>query len=114
MISSPGIPWQTIDLTSKLNKMEGIKEAPDAASEKNDTKDIKEACAEFESLFISFMLKTMRDTIPKSGLLNGGMAEDVYTSMLDQELAKKMAERGGIGLSSLLVRQLDSAQTDKL
>lgn len=32
---------------------------------------LRGACQEFESLFLSYLLKLMRDTIPKSGLLEG-------------------------------------------
>jgi len=107
MVSLKTIPWQTIDLTSKLQKVENLEKREKIDPGKDDSKDIKETCAEFESLFIYFIMKTMRDTIPKSGLLDGGMAEKAYISMLDQELSRKMAMHGGIGLSSLLLRQLD-------
>ncbi|MFH1625986.1 MAG: peptidoglycan DD-metalloendopeptidase family protein [Pseudomonadota bacterium] len=107
MISSKNIPWQTIDLNNRLQKVGNLEDRIKTASGKDTSEDVKESCAEFESLLIYFVLKTMRDSIPKSGLLDGGMAEKIYTSMLDQELARKMAARGGIGLSPLLQRQLN-------
>ncbi|MCC6501682.1 MAG: peptidoglycan DD-metalloendopeptidase family protein [Deltaproteobacteria bacterium] len=66
---------------------------------------LKEAAAEFESLFINQMLKSMRETITKGELFHGGNAEEIYTSMLDTELSKNMARSGGIGLSEMLLRQ---------
>lgn len=72
---------------------------------KNDLK-MKEACLEFESMFIYYLLKEMRATVPKSGFISGGKAEDCYTSLLDQELAKELSSKGGIGLASLMRGQL--------
>lgn len=107
MVPLTSVPWQTINITNRVQKLENLEDKIKMGSGKDDSKDTREACAEFESIFIYFIMKTMRDTIPESGLLNGGMVEEVYTSMLDQELARKMAERGGIGLSSLLLSQLE-------
>ncbi len=90
LIFPPGVPLQTVKASS---------------SSKSDTQ-LKEACFELESLFINYLLKEMRATIPKSGFISGGKAEEIYTSMLDSQLAKEMASSGGIGLSSLLRDQL--------
>ena len=69
---------------------------------------LRAACTEMESLFINYLFKEMRATIDKSGFISGGRAEEIFTSMLDVELSKKMSDAGGIGLSSLLFRQLGS------
>lgn len=68
---------------------------------------LKKAAEEFESLFINEMLKTMRKTIVKSEIFHTDEnTEELYTSMLDCELARDMAKAGGIGLSGVLTRQL--------
>ncbi|MBI9085919.1 MAG: rod-binding protein [Desulfobacterales bacterium] len=72
------------------------------------------ACAELESLFIKQLFEQMRATIPKSGLLGGGSTEALFTSMLDQEMAKELAARGGIGLASLLRDQLAGQEITKV
>ena len=71
------------------------------------------ACAELESLFVKQLFEQMRATIPKSGLLEGGNTEALFTSMLDQEMAKELAARGGIGLASLLRDQLAGREMAK-
>ncbi|CAG1065607.1 Murein DD-endopeptidase MepM [uncultured bacterium] len=81
-----------------------VTEGPKAPS--RGEKELRAAAAEFESLFINQMMKSMRDTIGKSELFDGGNAEDIYTSMLDTELSKNMAKSGGIGLADMLLRQL--------
>jgi flagellar protein FlgJ len=72
---------------------------------KDDPK-LQAACREMESLFINYLIQQMRATIDKSGFISGGRAEEIFTSMLDVELARKMSDAGGIGLSSILQEQL--------
>ena len=78
------------------------------AGVKNDQARFKEACQELESLFISHLLKEMRATVNKSGFLSGGRAEELYTSMLDGQLAKELSTKGGLGLSSLVLENFEN------
>ncbi len=66
---------------------------------------LRKAVNDFEALFVNNMLKTMRSTIQKSGLLGEGMREDIYTSLFDWEISKEMASGGGLGLGRMLLRQ---------
>ena len=79
---------------------------------KNDQHRLKQACQELESLFIGYLLKEMRATVTKSGYLSGGRAEELYTSMLDGQLAKELSFKGGIGLARLLLDNLESTPPD--
>ena len=74
---------------------------------------LQAACRDMESLFLSYLLKEMRATIDKSGFISGGKAEEIFTSMLDVELSKKMSPAGGIGLSSILLKQLNGPSEKK-
>jgi len=87
-------------------KEPGVKNADEAK--------LKKACGDFESIFISQMLKEMRKSIPKSGLLDGGSQQDMYLSLFDEELSKSMAKRGGIGLGKILYQNItkQSQNTD--
>jgi flagellar protein FlgJ len=71
--------------------------------------ELRKACAEFESVFINQLLKTMRKGIPEGGLLDGGYREEMYTSLLDEQVARKIAHGQGIGLGEQLYRQLSRA-----
>ena len=77
-----------------------------------DQPRLKEVCHELESLFIGYLLKEMRATVTKSEFLSGGRAEELYTSMLDGQLAKELSAKGGIGLAALLLDDLESKPVD--
>ena len=68
---------------------------------------LKKSCQEFESLFIQQLFTVMRKAVPKSDLLGDRREEEIYTSLLDQELAVELSQKGGIGLSEVLYRQLE-------
>jgi flagellar protein FlgJ len=76
----------------------------EASAEKERAK-FKKAATEFESFFIYYMLKTMRQAVPKSGLLDSRHS-DTFLSLMDQEVAGLAAKRGGFGLAKALENQL--------
>jgi Rod binding domain-containing protein len=63
-------------------------------------------CLEFEAIFLKQMLNSMRRTVEKTGLLDGGMAEEIFEDMLYDEYAKKMAETANFGLAAMIYGQL--------
>ncbi len=71
---------------------------------KGDPKQaIKAAARQFESMFMQMVLKSMREATPKSGLFDSS-AGDLYSGMLDQQLAGAVS--GGSGLAAIIERQL--------
>lgn len=74
--------------------------------------NVEKAAKEFESFFVYYLLKVMRDSVPKSGLLDPGIGGDIYTSMLDEKIAEGIASQGGLGLSHLLLEHLIEEQKD--
>ncbi|WP_302413533.1 rod-binding protein [uncultured Desulfovibrio sp.] len=74
-------------------------------TEAQKDKKLREACQGFESIFIQKMWQEMRNTLPKSNLLQG-REEQFWQGMYDQELAKKMAGAGGVGLADMMYAQL--------
>lgn len=79
---------------------------PQAKNKKSEK--IQKACQDFESLFIHYMMKEMRQTVPQDQLFGGGQAESLYTNMLDAEVAKKISSQRGVGLAPMLYDQLIS------
>lgn len=64
------------------------------------------ACQEFEAVFIKQMLDAMRQTVPQKGILDGGIAQNIYKDMLYQQYADKMAKTANLGLARVLYNQL--------
>ncbi|MDB5979389.1 MAG: flgJ [Pseudomonas sp.] len=87
-----------------LNRLNSLKTG-DRDSEGN----LKKVAQEFESLFVSQMLKSMRsasDVLAKDNPMNTPETKQ-YQDMYDQQLAVTMSKQGGgIGLQDVLMRQL--------
>jgi len=78
----------------------------DYAMENNDPVKLRQACAAFEGYFVQMMLKEMRKTVDSSnGLFPKGQAEQIFEGMLDEEIAKSVAEGSGIGLADRMYQQ---------
>ena len=105
-ISAPSIPIQTLSWSNRIDRVKEKMEAGQLSSSSKNPAELKNACAELESLFIFYLFKEMRATIPKGGLINGGRGEEIYTSMLDSQMAKELASGQGIGLSTLFMERL--------
>ena len=81
-------------------------------SDKDDQK-LRQTCQEMESVFLEMMLKEMRNTVPKSDLMDT-RNQELFQSMLDTEVTRDMAKAGGIGLADLMYRQLSQKVSDPL
>jgi len=73
-------------------------------------KKLKEACKQFESLFLNQLLTSMRKTIPKSKL-GESKEKEMYDSMMDQEMSKAWASSDGIGLANMLYQQMKQGKS---
>ncbi len=74
-------------------------------SKKQDETKLKQACEQFESLFLTQMLKEMKKSIPKSES-EGSKEKDTYEDMMYDEVAKSMAASGGVGMANVLYQQM--------
>jgi flagellar protein FlgJ len=73
----------------------------------NPNEALEDVAAQFESIFLQQMLKSMRDATVKSGLFESSQME-TYQSMADQQLAVQLSEQGGIGLARMMVEQMQT------
>ena len=67
---------------------------------------VEEVAAQFESLFMQMMLKSMRDATISGGLFDSHQL-DTYQGMFDQQVSLHLSRQGGLGLSDILVEQLE-------
>jgi flagellar protein FlgJ len=73
------------------------------------SKAIRQTSEQFEAYFIQQMMKTMRESIEKSDLVDGGNM-DMYQDLMDKEVSLQMVKRGGMGLANMMERQMKLAQ----
>lgn len=75
---------------------------PDAT----DLERLREAAREFEALFVRTLLRSMRQTVPESGIVDDQGEIKYYRQLYDEELANRAAGAGsGLGVADLIVRQ---------
>lgn len=74
----------------------------------NDPRQLRleSACSEFESVFITYMLKSMRTAVTEDGLLGNSNESKIIQSMFDENLALGMAKGRGMGLGKMLFESL--------
>ncbi|MGC8697176.1 MAG: rod-binding protein, partial [Halothiobacillus sp.] len=93
----------TTDVTS-YNDFQGLAQLKSTA--KNDPRAaLKTVAHQFETQFISMMLKSMRDATPQDGLMDSQQGQ-TFQGMMDKEVATKIAAHGGIGLAGMIEQQL--------
>jgi len=73
---------------------------------KHQDERLWKASLKFEALFTQQMLATMQKSVPKSGLLPGGFAEDVHNAMFERTVAEAISKQGSIGIADSIYRQL--------
>lgn len=76
-----------------------------SASGKTQT-ELHEAAKQFEAVFINEMFSYMTEGLPTDGPIGGGNGEAMMRSMLNDEYAKSLAARGGVGISDSVYREL--------
>lgn len=76
------------------------------AKEKQDEKQLKEACQEFEQYFVNQLFKEMRNTVQSGGLIPKSQGEKIFEDMLYEEYSTEISKGRGIGISEMLYKQL--------
>ena len=84
-----------------------VRSSGSAASGQNK-EELKKVAHEFESLFVSYLLKVMRETIEESESGEGGYGKTIYTELFDEEMSKSIASQGIFGIADILIKRLSS------
>lgn len=69
-------------------------------------KDIEKAATDFEALLLQQMFSSMWSTVPQGGLLSGTREEELFRDMLNEALAKSVAEHQSIGVRDVLAKDM--------
>jgi flagellar protein FlgJ len=98
---------QNENLTSKFSIESDSLETKPESEREFELKRLKNVANDFESLLINDMLKSMRKTINKTELIDGGMAEDLFEDMLYSEYSKEFSKTKVFGISEMIYNQME-------
>lgn len=79
----------------------------------DNRKNLEKTCSEFESIFLTSLLRQMQGSFSGSDLLGNGMEGKIIKWMWSQIMAQKIVEGGGIGLGKMLYEKLNKAKGQK-
>lgn len=96
-LDSPLFPSSALSLPTIPGKIDIPLNIQDKAKAQ---RELVEAGRQFESYFISYLLKVMRETVPQGAISNKDGA--YFHSFYDDEIGRRAAESGGIGIAKMV------------
>jgi Rod binding domain-containing protein len=111
----PYLPNRDLARIEQLRADNGMRSAssagtgrrPAGPSQIDKSSKLYKVSQDFEAIFIKQMLNVMRKSVSKTGLMDGGMAEEIFEDLLYDEYAEKMAKSGSFGIADMIYRQLN-------
>ncbi|MFA5952927.1 MAG: flagellar assembly peptidoglycan hydrolase FlgJ [Hyphomicrobium sp.] len=99
---------QRADAYTDFNSLAKLKNQ----ARKDSPEALKEVARQFEAIFLSNVLKGMREAKLADGIIDNDQSK-FYNDMYDQQLAVHLSGKPGVGLADLIVKQLSHDQPDK-
>jgi flagellar protein FlgJ len=112
-ISMASFQARTLDLMNQMYRIRESGAGKGLRTESSNSPESKKIATEFESMFINLLLKEMRASLPKPGMLGHSPSAEIYTAMFDAQIAQDISTKGGIGLAHMLEGQLDQSCRDE-
>ncbi|WP_413692493.1 flagellar assembly peptidoglycan hydrolase FlgJ [Psychromonas sp. KJ10-2] len=106
---------QTVTQASNYFDLQGLEQLRQK-TKTNDKETIREVANQFESMFASMLIKSMRkanEAFEADSPFNNQQTK-FYTDMQDKQLAVDISRHGTLGLADALVRQLDPSSMARL
>lgn len=86
-------------ISSKAQVMPVRENAVQGAKVSAGSQDVSEAAVEFEAMFLGTVVNEMlTDSAPTT--MNGGFGEEMFRSLLGNEIGRQIAEGGGVGIAA--------------
>ncbi len=73
-------------------------------------KSPQDVAKEFEAVLLAQVISAMRKTVPESGLLEQSANRKMLDGAFDQEVARSLAARGGLGIAKQILGQIERQQ----
>lgn len=81
--------------------------------ENKDKKGLEQAAREFEELFTNLLMKTMRQSLPKSDRIESSFQKEMFEGMLDEAYAKEIAKGPGLGIAKMVIDSFSAYLNDE-
>lgn len=107
MVNNPN----DIGFIHDIASLDSLRKQAVTGDEKSEKEALTAAARQFESIFTTMMLKSMRDANAsfKSDMFNS-QNEDFYRQMLDEQMTSQLSASGSLGLADMIVAQLSAAE----
>ena len=96
-----------MEVFNNIKKQFDVSQIINKENKNNSNRGLEEVAQEFESLFINEMLKRANSAKLAKTILTSD-AEDTYTSLLNQERSKILANNHNFGIAEALVKQFST------
>ena len=95
-------------LSAIASPLDTLSSAAGATSAKELAKrgQIKETAQKFEASFLSVMMQSMTADMKTPEIGGGGAGEDMFKSLLAEEMAKQVVKAGGIGVAATVQKEM--------
>jgi Rod binding domain-containing protein len=94
--------WKSFKATYMIDKIQG----PATAGKEASLPGLKKVCAEFEAIFLNYMMKAMRSSLAGGGIFGKSHQGEIMGSLMDEKMATDIAKKRGIGIGDLLYQKL--------
>jgi peptidoglycan hydrolase FlgJ len=98
---------QNADVYTDFNGLANLKNQ----ARKDSPQALKEVARQFEAIFLSNVLKGMREAKLADGMMDNDQSK-FYNELYDQQLAVHLSGKPGVGLADLIVKQLSHDRPD--
>lgn len=98
-------PSAAVDLTGRLSYDVQSLNQLRAHARSDEKSSIKAVAQQFEAMFTSMMLKSMRNAVPQSDIGHSSETR-MFQGMFDDQLSQNLASHRGLGIAALVERQL--------
>lgn len=96
-----------------MNGVGGINANALTATAHDNRAQLKRLADELESVFLNQLFQAMRQSVPDGGFAESSPGEEMFTAMLDEQLAREAAFKWERGLGEALYRQLSRRLADQ-
>ncbi|MCE7661358.1 flagellar assembly peptidoglycan hydrolase FlgJ [Vibrio fluvialis] len=107
MVNNPN----DIGFIHDIASLDTLRKQAVTGDDKSEKEALTAAARQFEAIFTTMMLKSMRDANSsfKSDMFNS-QNEDFYRQMQDEQMTSQLSASGSLGLADMIVAQLSTAE----